>query len=347
MLFLGAGASKEIGPPTMKKLSQVLEKEFQKEGYINLILDIKNRLNNFGLKEDEIEFETFFSILNGLENPTRSIKELGPFAMYMSNLVKKSLPKVPEKFREITEKVIVQECLKFNEDKAINIYRPLLKVLSFKSARKVVLADGREFQEQLCRPIVTTNYDLVLEKTIPKLYGDNSRFNRGFEFLRNYRGSFFSNDLYRTGYVDYVKLHGSIDWFWRADINKIEELRWEPKELSYYDEAYRGRTWIFPIQEKYVSKYPNSILHGYFQKMLLELKIYIVIGYSFRDPAINNAFIDALNENKDSRIVIINPRPEKFLNLIKFPKVSIIQRGIEDPELPKELDEILNEKPRA
>ena len=76
MLFLGAGASQEIEPPTMQRLSQVLE--FENRGYDELISDIKVRLKNFGLKEDELEFETIFSILNGLKNPRESIKDMGP-----------------------------------------------------------------------------------------------------------------------------------------------------------------------------------------------------------------------------------------------------------------------------
>jgi hypothetical protein len=344
MLFLGAGASQEIGPPTMQRLSQVLELEFENRGYGELISDIKGRLKNFGFKEDELEFETIFSILNGLKNSRESIKDMGPLAVYLSTFAKEMpIVKIPEDLREITENVVSRECIKYDEEMARKIYGPLLKVLNFRSSREVMLADSAKANEALCSSIATTNYDLVLEKIVPKLYGDRNRLTRGFNFETPYRGSFLHITSYRQSSVDYIKLHGSIDWFWREDINKIEELKWEPKEPSYYAEKYKGRMWIFPVQEKYVSKYPHSLLHGCFQRTLIEsgTNVYIVIGYSFRDPAINNAFMNALTEKENSRIIIVNPKPDEVLDRITFPRASIIQRKIEDPKLPEELNEKL------
>jgi hypothetical protein len=343
MLFLGAGASQEIGPPTMQRLSQALELEFNKRGYSELISGIKTRLRDFGLKEDELEFETIFSVLNGLKNPKESVKNMDPFAAYMSTFANE-MPKVeiPEDLREITENIVFRECIKYDEAIARRIYEPLLKVLNFASSREVKLADGSQASESLCNTVATTNYDLVLERIIPKLYRDR-RLTRGFNFENTYRASFLDVAVYRQGYVDYIKLHGSIDWFLRDDINKIEELKREPKEPSYYAEKYKSRMWIFPVQEKYVSKYPHSLLHGCFQRMLLESRtnVYIAIGYSFRDPAINNAFLDALIEKENSRIILVNPKAEEILDRIAFPRATIIPRRIEDPELPKELNEKL------
>jgi hypothetical protein len=51
---------------------------------------------------------------------------------------------------------------------------------------------------------------------------------------------------------------------------------------------------VYPIYEKYISKDPFFSLHSYFRKMLYYQDVYIVIGYSFRDPSINNAFAEML-----------------------------------------------------
>jgi hypothetical protein len=51
-------------------------------------------------------------------------------------------------------------------------------------------------------------------------------------------------------------------------------------------------------------------LYQYFRKMLFREDILIVIGFSFRDPSINNAFADWLSTRPSSRLIIV-ARQEK------------------------------------
>ena len=61
---------------------------------------------------------------------------------------------------------------------------------------------------------------------------------------------------------------------------------------------------IYPIYEKYVSLEPFYSLYTAFRNTLWNEQIVVVIGYSFRDISINNAFTDFLKFNKNARMII-------------------------------------------
>jgi SIR2-like protein len=65
------------------------------------------------------------------------------------------------------------------------------------------------------------------------------------------------------------------------------------------------RTIIYPIYEKHVTKDPFFTIYEYFRKTLFKEQIVIVIGYSFRDFTINNAFSDWLAFKPESRLIVI------------------------------------------
>lgn len=73
--------------------------------------------------------------------------------------------------------------------------------------------------------------------------------------------------------------------------------------------------------------------------------IYIVIGYSFRDPSINNAFGDALRNKSESRMIIVNPNKTNIVKRVEenFPakKVDIIEKAFGDNTLESNLKECL------
>jgi hypothetical protein len=63
---------------------------------------------------------------------------------------------------------------------------------------------------------------------------------------------------------------------------------------------------VYPTREKYFSKDPYfGLLHILRDRLGHEEK-YVVIGYSFRDDAINNAFFDAVLGTR-KKIFLVNP----------------------------------------
>jgi hypothetical protein len=69
-------------------------------------------------------------------------------------------------------------------------------------------------------------------------------------------------------------------------------------------EVLTERTIIYPIYEKHITRDPFFTLYQYFRRTLFNEDIVIVIGYSFRDLTINNAFSDWLASKPESRLTI-------------------------------------------
>jgi hypothetical protein len=61
---------------------------------------------------------------------------------------------------------------------------------------------------------------------------------------------------------------------------------------------------IYPVYEKYISREPFYSLYTAFRRNLLEEQVIVVIGYSFRDISINNAFLDHIRTNENLRIIV-------------------------------------------
>ena len=77
---------------------------------------------------------------------------------------------------------------------------------------------------------------------------------------------------------------------------------------------------IYPVYEKYISREPFYSLYTAFRRNLHEEEIIVVIGYSFRDISVNNAFIDHICYNKKSRMIIStksDPVKERIRRLFK------------------------------
>ncbi len=104
----------------------------------------------------------------------------------------------------------------------------------------------------------------------------------------------------RSKDIHYLKLHGSLDWWERSD----KKIVLSDSEKPLYGEKLVNHIMIYPVYEKYISREPFFSLYAAFRRILLEEKIIIVMGYSFRDLSINNAFLDTLSTDEESRMII-------------------------------------------
>jgi NAD(P)H-hydrate repair Nnr-like enzyme with NAD(P)H-hydrate dehydratase domain len=68
---------------------------------------------------------------------------------------------------------------------------------------------------------------------------------------------------------------------------------------------------IYPIGEKYTTTTPYLEILSRFRKTLINEQVVIVIGFSFRDNPINNAFVDRVvkfnTRFKNFKIVLVDP----------------------------------------
>jgi SIR2-like domain len=167
----------------------------------------------------------------------------------------------------------------------------------------------RQGRTALFSHIVTTNYDLVLERCAQE--NSDVCSGTGVEIDPNTGEYYLPIQKFLLGEgnyhhnIEYLKLHGSINWWIRERDKKIIRRNETQPSVSLMGESYQEQLMIYPIYEKYVSEDPYFSLYYYFRKLLYFHEEYVVIGYSFRDPSINNAFADSLKDRR-KRIIIVN-----------------------------------------
>lgn len=352
MLFLGAGASKAVGIGDLKDLTDEIMVRLKKEGYEDLIQDItetlkKANLDNRYFNEGEIDIEVIFSVLDGLSHPTKALKDLGPYAIYINELGRNQESPLSEpllneeemkRIRTLVGKGITSGCSKFDRSKATKYYRELFEF------EKEMRGAGRR---RLFSPTATTNYDTVFEQCARENSDINAK--AGFRDIDGER-TLPVEKIIEDGYheIEYLKLHGSINW-WIRDRDKriVERNEGQPIKISLMGETYNDQLMIYPIYEKYVSEDPYFSLYYYFRKLLYWNDLYVVIGYSFRDQSINNAFADALRRKENSRLMIVNSNKKNIESRINhyfstwMDKVKIVEARFGDNNLFPKLKDVL------
>lgn len=304
LLFLGAGASKPFGIPDMKELTNKLLIEF-KDQYPekNSINEITDRVKKLGIIPD---IEAILTCVDALNNPAEGIKNAGAFAAYLSKLSRpqdalyyrkeEHYKKLSKDIREIIRKYcfLPQDESKIKD--ILKIYDNLFACLSF------------SFTNELT--VFTTNYDYCFETYCCEKQYD---FFDGFEpqmGIQTYIGMDESNKKLKI-----CKLHGSSNYVITArnKLVKTDQIV-KPNSRTTSGKIVK-ESMIYPTTEKYfsrdpyfglLSKFRNDLIAGVAKK---EESIIVIIGYSFRDFAINNAFIDALNAPIFKRKIIffVNP----------------------------------------
>lgn len=163
--------------------------------------------------------------------------------------------------------------------------------------------------------LFTLNHDLVLEAALGRA---GIPFSDGFE--RTYGDIRIWNDIF-SGNVRLLKLHGSISWWgytlpheeWRGYVTArvtnddpfhargIDgRLLPSPHDLrpiflaGTFDKLFGYESWIFPDQ------------HYRFHEALRASTRLVVIGYGFRDQAINSRLIDWLTRSEENRMIVVH-----------------------------------------
>jgi hypothetical protein len=331
MLFLGAGASAGFGVPTMQQLTADCERLLLERGFPSEQLKtIQEALSEYNFTAD---LEGLLTVLQGLASPESAIRAAGPFAGYLANrLHGVALVNRDDTGRHMTalKEMLVEKCLGADIKKAISHYNKLFGALAevqtirFNPHLSGSFAPNFQFPGRVPRRIeniFTLNYDLIIERYfehevildklrtgfvasggLPIMLWD---LKRGYEWNRQ--------DL-----VNLVKLHGSIDQF-RTE-RGIEKLP-APPSKGYYTTKVLEQMMIFPVFEKYVTRGPYFDMYAMLRERLQQEPVCIMIGYSFRDEAVNNAFEDSIENNANLKIVYVGgERAEEYLS--RVPKIS-------------------------
>jgi hypothetical protein len=215
---------------------------------------------------------------------------------------------------------------------------------------------NRDFSKE----IFTTNYDLIIEKSLESSY---IPYFDGF--IGSYEPFFWQESIDKLvckddmtrNWIRIWKIHGSLSWFWKEDckskspkivrIGKIKNITDEKDELV-----------IYPSKEKYDSSRKQPFI-AYFDRLknfLLDGELlFIFTGYSFSDQHINEIIFNCLRQNnrlsvlvffyKDEEVEALHKITSSHMNLNVFgPKKAIINGNLGEWEFSKTEFKTLTEK---
>lgn len=215
---------------------------------------------------------------------------------------------------------------------------------------------NRDFSKE----IFTTNYDLIIEKSLEASqipYFDG--FVGSYEpfFWQESIDQFVSKNDLTQNWIRLWKIHGSLSWFWKEDtttkaqqiirIGKIDNIKDEENELV-----------IYPSKEKYDSSKKQPFI-AYFDRLKNYLLsgelLFVFTGYSFSDQHINEIIFNCLRQNnrltalvfffQDSEVENLHKQTSSYMNLNVFgPTKAIINGNLGEWEY-SALDLKPNEKP--
>lgn len=294
MLFLGAGASKAVGLSDLQDLTLRVKKKLEEKGYENVFEDVigileKTNQNYQFFNNDEIDLEMILTILKSRVNHKNALKELGPYAIFLNAFLDEArLSTVitqQDNLDEIKATVenVITNSLNIDDTQTIakKYYQDLFQIS--RDIPEYKTNSGFTSQPPLFDHIVTTNYDRVIENLYEDIRGRPPRM--GFEPDIKTREYYLdidgiANGKYqynRNNHIEYLKLHGSIDWWIRGSDKRIIQRE---HNVSLRGEQYPGQLMVYPVYEKYISQDPYFSLYYYFRSLLYYNDVYLVIGFS-------------------------------------------------------------------
>ncbi len=316
--FFGAGTSTALGIPNISDLTDSVEKSFDGDLLQNF-QNIKKDLETT-LPDRKINIEDIL-------NQTRRIREI-------------TGEKEEKKYLEINGKsareLDVNICKKIysiisNKEKKANL-KNTIKFLAWLNMQ------NREFSKE----IYTSNYDMIIEKSLEKIqlpYFDG--FVGSYEpfFLPESVDKFVKNFDLTKSWIRLWKVHGSLSWFWKKDdkekTSKIVRIGKTDNIEDDIDEIV-----IYPSREKYDSSRKQPFI-AYFDRLKNYLSqgelLFIISGYSFSDQHINEIIFNSLRQNNrlfivvfshsDSSVEDLNNLSSSFLNICALGPTKAIING--------------------
>lgn len=321
MIFLGAGASEPFGPKPYSCITKEVWNVLHEHNVEEICSTAQAKLTSDRIVFD---FEAILTILEFLKDSSRGITEAGPLLSWLRrNKLVDELKCTPEKAHEVVKELkelLYQNCSNIEMTEVNRVYDELFGVL------KRSEEDGLGIDHD----IFTTNYDMIIEEyhwdrtkhiRPPRLKTgfEPNRDPRLLEFQPNKSYGSLDPHLEKGNVRRLFKLHGSID-------QKIENyIAYKYSPGFKHDIQFAKDMMVFPIAEKYITQYPYFDLYYYLRGVPWTVgsqkETCIVIGFSFRDIPINNAFVSHIirneKERKESRIILIDKDPTSVLENLR------------------------------
>lgn len=337
--LIGAGASTAFGIPSMKELTFQFAQFLQgqdKTGLYELYNEIADIMN--AAFENKADVESIMSVIIGLQEDRRfkeNIGDFGLFALYskfseddifsnLKNFDKNDLHQLETKYKQFISSQM--ELTPSRLDKAYSIFDNLFGNLyhyynNMNPQEKAepyssMSPSQRTFHNNI--NIFTTNYDTIIEKYFrsqltDRIFYTGAREETGAENILDmdhFVRTCFSTQKTQPS-MRIIKLHGSINWI-KDKYGNLIQKSFEDSHQSIGRTNQTGyiqdEIMIYPLSQKQLYLSPFIQLFNYLEKELRNEKIWIVIGYSFRDIFIRNMFEKSIDTVK--KIILVTPHSD-------------------------------------
>lgn len=284
VVFTGAGASRPLGYPTTTEffakdlVSEVAENPVQKDV-------LRKAASYLNLKAPHVDVEAILQLLDPFE---RFFNEKSGQFMLKHLSPSQDIKAVIPLLHNIRRRVFNIYSKPPDEAEVKNLYKPLFDLLDVKNNRILLF---------------TTNYDPVPDVLIKHYNNEGITVWDGFNGFGEWDPSGYQE---KSGLYVY-RLHGCLSWV--RDSNTIKNThiyKLIENRLDYHLVLYPGYKGN-PLKEDEPFSYSHKIL----SETLRKVRLIVVIGFSFRDDAINNAFKEAIKTN----VFYITPKLEEIKSL--------------------------------
>jgi hypothetical protein len=317
LLFLGAGASKPFGVPTMAEFTNEILSILEKKDpyFAETVRGIQADVSRFGLNPD---IEAILTVLHGRIEPDKALKDVGPLVTLFTKDYRKHGPdNYPGRVVNEIEQAVSERCRKIDHEKAAQMFGGLWDNLT-----KPDWNGGQNsFHRIVPQKIFTTNYDLSIETFCRR---HHIGFDEGFK--EDTVGEMAFSNQWSKGAIFLYKMHGSINYYVKED-GKIVRSEAPLEYVNQYGEQGIRPHMIYPAGEKYATRWPNYEYLSQLRQALFSEPVCLVIGYSFRDIPINNAFLDAIQKNPGLQVILIGPSALRIKENLEFRDHIIAMKG--------------------
>lgn len=326
MVFLGAGASIPLGFPGSIKLVDDFVAELRRSHEPDKItmLDKIRKIKKIIISNKfDYDSESLYSCLQGYASPVRYIRQTGPFVSSLCKtqpISKIKLDPVCVKLRSLFEEFLITKYYK--EDPFLKLR---IKAVYNRFFSKISgIADWKSSEPNWASSsfeIFTTNFDYVLETYSDQV--NQGRFT-GYRIVENNRVIFTPHEYEKSrAPLKIYKLHGSVDLSALDNNTIISTLPPAIPGKTYGGKRIVSKVMVYGIQKNVIAE-PYFDLLALFKKRLAKIKDCLVVGYSFRDPWINQLFLDVI-KNYPNMIKI------RFIGVKErttLPKIPILNRAV-------------------
>ncbi len=250
------------------------------------------------------------------------------------------------RIREITNEKPDQEFIKVSGEAAKNLDKEICNHIYSIIDEKEKAADltntGRFFawlnnlNRDFTKEVFTTNYDLVIEKSleanqIPYFDGFVGAY-EPFFWQESIEQPLGKNDLTKN-WIRLWKIHGSLSWFWKLDATTGSQRIVRAGKFNSSG-TIDNELVIYPSKEKYDSSRKQPFI-AYFDRLknflLSGELLFVFSGYSFSDQHINDIIFNCLRQNNRLSCIVFCFQDSEVENLHKLTAGSYINLSVFGP----------------